>query len=86
MTILASIGQWLLKVLLGGIFNKVMSKIEEEAKQKEEAAKLHASSTVSAAATEVEIAKAQAEIKTKPAEARSPDDPFGNTSWNQGVQ
>jgi len=84
MTILQAIGQWILRMLLSGIFNKVMTKIEMEAKQKEEAAKLHAESTEKAAAVEIAVAKKQAEAKDAVEAARTPEDPFGVDGWNKG--
>jgi len=87
--ILQAIGNWLLRIFLGGLFNKVMSQIEEEAKQKEKAAQLHAQSTSDAMATEIAIAKAQSEVKDKyrdaAAKPANPVDPFGNDEWNKGT-
>jgi hypothetical protein len=50
---LGSIAQWILKIFLGGLFNKVMTQIEDEAGQKEKAAQLHAETTEDACETEI---------------------------------
>lgn len=89
MAILQAIGTWLLRIFLGGLFNKVVTQIDDEAKQKEQAAQLHAQSTETAAQTEVDIAKAQSAVKdeyrSKKDQSVNPVDPFGNDDWNKGV-
>jgi cell division protein FtsB len=89
MAILQAIGTWLLKIFLGGLFNKVMTQIEDEAKQKEAAAKLHAESTETAAQAEIDIIKAQSAVKDQYRDNKDAPkdaaDPFGNEQWNQGV-
>lgn len=85
MGFLTAIGTWLLKIILGGIFNKVMAKIEMQAQQREEAAKLHAESTIESTGVEVAVVKKQAEVKDEIEEAPDrPDDPFNVDAWNKG--
>lgn len=83
MAILGSIAQWILKIFLGGLFNKVMTQIEDEAKQKMGAAQASAQSTDQAAQVDIAVVKKQVEAKAsveaaKPTEA----DPFADVDWN----
>ncbi len=83
LTILSGAGQWLLKIFLGGLFNKVMTQIEDEAQHKLDAAVVVAQSQADAAKTEVQIVKDQAAVKEKmDAQVSKPEDPFGNENWN----
>ncbi len=83
-SILTGTGQWLLKVFLGGLFNKVMTQIEDEAQHKLDAAVVQAQTTNDAAAVEIQIVKDEAAAKEK-VDAMKPtsDDPFGNANWNK---
>jgi hypothetical protein len=83
MNFLGWVAQWLLKIFLSGLFNKVMTRIEEEAKRTKDAGILHAESTVEAKDAEVEMVKAQAKAAAEPV-VKKPDDPFGADDWNKG--
>lgn len=84
MGILASIGQWLLKIFLGGLYGKVISQADDEARHKVDAAVVQAQTANDAAKVEVEIIKDQSEIKDHYAEKpENPADPFDNADWNE---
>ncbi len=85
MGILLGIGQWLLKILLGGLFNKVMTRIEDQAEHTKQAAVVHAESTEAAAKVEVDVVKKQVEVERAYKEAAKPvDDPFNVDRFNKG--
>jgi len=85
MGFLSSIGTWLLKIFLGGLFNKVMTQIEDAAEHTRESAELHAETTEEAAKAEIDIVKKQVEVERAYKEAAKPvDDPFNVDRWNSG--
>lgn len=83
---LKSIGLWLLKLLLGGIYGRQMAKVEAEAESKKQGAILHAKTTEESAAVEIAVEKKKAEVKEKYDNLKAdPQDPFNTDDWN-GVQ
>lgn len=83
-SLLVGAGQWLLKIFLGGLFNKVMTQVEDEAQHKLDAAVIVAQSQSDAAKVEVQIAQDQAAVKEKmDALPEKPEDPFHNAEWNE---
>lgn len=86
MSILQALGTWILKLFLSGLFNKVMTKVEEDARRTKDAAILHAESTRDAAATEAAVAKRQAEEAHKASLPKPANDPFGVDEWNGGTK
>ena len=83
MGILSSIGTWLLKILLQGVFGKVLSDVENSAETEKQAALLQAQTTRDAAGVEVDIIKAQYEARDKARDQKpSADDPFNADKWN----
>ncbi len=84
MGILLGIGQWLLKILLGGIFNKVMTQIEDKAEHTKQAAVEHAESTEAAAQVEIQVVKDQAAVESAYKEPKPVDDPFNVDRFNKG--
>lgn len=84
MGILTAIGEWILKIFLGGLFGQANTRLEEENKQTRDAAVLHAESTKEAAKVEIDIAKAQEVVKDKYRDQKNdPDDPFHVNDWNK---
>lgn len=84
MSFIIAIGQWLLKIFLGGVFNKVVTQIEDRAEHTKQAAIAHAESTEAAATVEVAVVKKQVEVEKAYKEAEKPvDDPFGTANWNE---
>lgn len=85
MSFLTAMGQWVLKIFLGGLFNKVMTQIEDEAQHKEDAAVIVAQSQSDAAKVEVQIIKDEAAVKEKMDNLPPPPatDPFNNVEWNK---
>ena len=83
MPILSSIGTWILKLFLSGLFNKVMTKIEMEAEAKKQQALLQAQTTEEAAKVEIEIAKKQAQAAIDATQPKPVDDPFNTDKWNR---
>jgi hypothetical protein len=80
---LKSIGLWLLKIVLGGIYGRVMARIEAEAEAKKQAALLHAKTTEQSAATEIAVEKAKNDVKEKYEKMEAdPADPFNTDKWN----
>lgn len=81
--ILSSVGQWLLKIFLDGLFNKVVTQEDDEAQHKIDASTVQAQTANDSAAVDVEIVKDQSTIKDhyndKP---ENPQDPFDNADWN----
>jgi len=85
MTIVTGILQWVLKIFLGGIFNKVMTRIEDQAEHTKEAAVIHAESAEAAAKVEIDVVKKQVEVERAYKEAPKPvDDPFNVDRFNKG--
>ena len=85
MPFLASIGMWLLKTLLGGIFGKIESSAKEEAVRQKDAALLKATTVEEGKTLEVKMIKDEALVEKKFEEdkaKRPPDDPFGAKAWN----
>ncbi len=84
LTFLSTIGQWLLKIFLGGLFNKVMAQVEDEAQAKQDAAVVVAQSTQESANTQVAVVLAQDDVKTHYSDKpQNPNDPFDNSDWNK---
>ena len=84
MSIVTGVLQWVLKIFLGGLFNKVMTQIEDQAEHTKEAAVAHAESTEAAATVEVDIVKKQAAVEKAYKDAPKPvDDPFNADRWNK---
>lgn len=78
---------WLLKLLLNGLFKQVTAQIEDAAQAKVDAAKIHAQSAQESADVEVKISQAQTEVDHKfDTQAANPSDPFHSDDWNQGVK
>lgn len=82
--ILSGIGNWLLKIFLGGLFNQVVTKEDDEAQHKEDASVIQAQTTNDSAKVDVQIVKDDSVVKdhydTKP---ENPQDPFDNADWNK---
>ncbi len=84
LSFLSGAGQWLLKIFLGGLFNKVITQVEDEAQHKLDASVIVAQSQSDAAKVEVQIVKDQAAVKEKmDSTVPSKSDPFNNTEWNK---
>lgn len=85
MSLLPAVGQWLLKIFLGGLFNKVVTQVEDEAQHKLDASVVVAQSQSDAAKTEVQIVKDQAATKEAMDNLPPPPatDPFNNAEWNK---
>lgn len=82
-SLLSGIGQSLLKIFLGGLFNKVITQVDDEAQHKLDASVIVAQSQSDAAKTEIQIVKDQAAAKEKmDAQVNKPEDPFGAVDWN----
>lgn len=82
-TLLSGLGQWALKIFLGGLFNKVLSQIQDDAQHKVDAANAQVASQKEASAVEVAVVQAQVDAKAKVDGAvKTPDDPFGDRDWN----
>ena len=82
---LMSLGMWLLKLLLGGLFKDVQKKQAEAARREADAAKIAAESAQEAGDLEVRILeKQQAVDNLFKAKTLPPDDPFGFRDWNAG--
>jgi hypothetical protein len=87
MTILASIGMWLLKAILGGILGKIDDTITEEANRQKDAALLKAKTVEEGTAIEVQMIEKEKVIDKQfvaDKAARPADDPFGVGKWNAG--
>ncbi len=83
MGFLKSIGQWLLKIFLGGIFDGQNQQVIDEAQQKTDAAAAHDQSVTESSQEEVDILKEEERIKEEYAKQNgTPDDPFGSGKWN----
>ena len=84
--ILSGIGQWLLKIFLGGLFNKVVTQEDDEAQHKIDASVVQAQTANDSAKVDVQIIKDQSTIKDHYNEDNpvKPDDPFNNADWNGG--
>ncbi len=83
MSFLFAIGQWFLKILLGGLFNKVVTQIEDRAEHTKQAAVAHAESTEVAAGVEIAVVKKQAEVEKAYKDPAPVDDPFRTVAWNE---
>ncbi len=82
-TILTAVGQWLLKIFLGGLFNKVVTQEDDEAQHKVDAATVQAQTANDSAAVDVQIVKDQSEVKDHyNQDVPNPSDPFNNADWN----
>ncbi len=84
LSLLPAVGQWVLKIFLGGLFNKVVTQEDDEAQHKLDASVIVAQSQADAAKTEIQIIKDQAAAKEKMDNLPPPPvtDPFNNTDWN----
>ncbi len=82
-TLLTTIGQWLLKIFLGGLYGKVLTQAEDEGQHKIDASVVQAQTANDSADVDVQIVKDQSEVKdhynNKP---ENPADPFDNADWN----
>lgn len=82
--ILTAVGQWLLKIFLGGLFNQVITKEDDEAQHKVDASTVQAQTANDSAKVDVQIVKDQSTVKDhyndKP---ENPQDPFDNDDWNK---
>lgn len=83
MGILISIGMWLLKVLLGGVFGRTMADIENKQEGEKNAALLHAETTREGSALEVDVVKKQVEVERAYKQPAPPADPFRVDAWNK---
>jgi DNA-binding protein H-NS len=86
MTFLKSIGLWILKLLLGGLFNKIESAEVKKAEQERDAAELKAESVEVGKELEKKMIESDVAVEKKAAEekaARPPSDPFGVDDWNK---
>ncbi len=85
--ILSNMGQWLLKIFLGGLSGKVMQQAEDEGQHKIDASVVHAQTTTDSADVSVQIVKDESKVKDhyndKP---ENKTDPFDNQDWNDEVK
>lgn len=85
MGFLASIGSWLLKILLSGLFNGAQERAECKAKVEVESARAVAATADEARTVEHEIMVEREKVRQAFAERVLPDnDPFGFKAWNRG--
>ena len=85
MGFLVSIGSWLLKVLLSGLFNGAQERAECKAKVEVESAKNIAATADEARTLEREIMEEREKVRQAFSERVLPDDdPFGFKAWNRG--
>jgi len=83
MQILATIGLWLLKLLLGGLFKDVQNKQAEAARREADAAKITAETAQDAGDVQVRILERQREVDNLFKDKSLPeDDPFGFKAFN----
>lgn len=80
LTLLTSFGTSVLKIFLSGLFNTVITKIQDDAANAVTAAQLQAQTTNEAAALAVQVAHDQAAVT---AGEKTPGDPFNTGGWNQ---
>jgi hypothetical protein len=83
---LKSIGFWVLKLLLGGLFKDIQNKAAEKAKAEAESAKNVVISQNESKEVEQSIRKAQEDARIKfeaEQKNRAKDDPFGVKDWNK---
>jgi hypothetical protein len=84
---LASIGTWILKLLLDGLFKTIQNKEAEAARRQADAAKIAAESAQDDGDLELQIAKRQQEVANLFKDKALPDDdPFGFRAFNSGGQ
>lgn len=85
MMFLKSIGLWILKMILGGIFKNIQNKEAEKANKERDAALAGVESIDEAKKTEdtlrTKMDDAEKAFKAKPA---PDDDPFNLKAWNKG--
>lgn len=86
MSILKTIGLWLLRMFLGGIFKDMQNKEAIKANREADAAKIVATSAEEAKNVEVSILEKQREVSKIFKERQLPDDdPFGFRAFNKGT-
>lgn len=81
-TLLTSFAQSLLKIFLSGLFNTVLTKIQDDAQHQTDAANMQAQTAEVAAQVEITTAQAQAQIAIDATKPKPQDDPFGVDAWN----
>lgn len=82
---LKSIGLWLLKMLLGGIFKNIQNKEAEKARAERDRAVVAAGTSDEAKDVEVGILKGHMEVeKTFQEKKPADDDPFNFNAFNKG--
>lgn len=84
MVFLGSIAKFILKIFLGGLYGRLTSDIENEAKNKQEAAKQAIKTTEEASEVEKTIIKKQATILIERDRPKPVDDPYDTDRWNGG--
>ena len=82
--LLTSFGQSLLKIFLSGLFDTVLTKIQDDAQHSVDAAQFQAQTVQEASAVEVHIAQQQAQVAIDASKPRPTDDPFGVDKFNGG--
>jgi hypothetical protein len=83
--ILVSIGTWLLKMLLGGLFGAEQAKTEAKAKVEVASARNVAATADEARTVERKIMEERQQIEKVFKDRKLPDDdPFGFKAWNRG--
>ncbi len=84
MSLLTGVGQWVLKIFLGGLFNKVITQVDDEAQHKLDASVIQAQTESDAAKVEIQIVKDEMAAKEKVNEGvGTAQDPFNNANWNK---
>jgi hypothetical protein len=85
MSILTAIGEWLLRIFLGGIFKDVQNKEANKAKAERDRAQIAAQTADENIQLEREIRNEYDRIgKVFKERELPPEDPFGWKSWNRG--
>jgi hypothetical protein len=85
LTILTTVGTWLLKQFLAGVLGTIEAHFEDHAQSQVDAANLKTQTVQEGAALETAVVKqqyAQQAQAAQDAAARPADDPFGVTKWN----